>query len=48
MKCADCPYFWQDTEKGDRYPHCQWVARCPGDVPLCEEPAYEEPEDYYG
>ena len=34
MKCKDCPYYYP-TESG--FTSCQWMPRCPDDIPPCEE-----------
>lgn len=39
MTCKDCLYYYRTKEQ--EFPSCQWVPRCPGDYPPCEE------EDYY-
>ena len=43
LKCENCSYFWK--EEGDKYPMCNWVDRCPGDIPPCEEEPYWEWEE---
>lgn len=33
--CVGCSYHWKNEDED--YPSCHWEARCPGDIPPCEE-----------
>ena len=41
--CDECNWFWKEDD--EKYPSCHFEARCPGDIPPCEEDYYSA-EDY--
>lgn len=47
MKCVECCYYWKEEDEG--FAHCQWQAKCGGDMAPCEEEtdwAWVEEDDH--
>lgn len=42
MNCKECCYWWKNEDEA--YPGCKFEARCPGDLPPCEQDDYDEPD----
>lgn len=44
MKCEECCYYWQNED--ENRPHCNWEARCAGDMAPCEYETVDDSDDW--